>query len=63
MELGAVIVFGKDHKLEVTQTRAEIEQAIRGTGTANVPMISVTRTTGQATSVNARSIRYISEPR
>jgi hypothetical protein len=60
----AIIRFDNDHKLDVIETPAELEDAINAaTAEQSIPLIRVTRKDGSTSLVNAQTIRVISEPK
>ena len=62
-EAAAYIGFEKGHSLAVAETPEQVRQAILDAGSADVPLLTLTRRNGDQVLVNARLITTVSIPR
>lgn len=61
-DVKAFVRFEKGNRLAVTETPQEVQSAIRALGTPHVPLVELTRTSGNKVLVNAHRITTISIP-
>ena len=55
----SLIIFDKEHKLEVSNTREEIRNAIAACTVPHIPLITLQDAHGEEIEINAAAIRLI----